>query len=321
MLINGPKIGLRAEFKAVLLEDGKVVEETDWNSNMITDLCLTAIHSWSCQQRCFIGSGTTPPATTDTSIETLLPGSNINGADVGTPIQPAVTPIPAVAPDWGHWSMKKFRFEAGNGTGSVNEFILGTASAGIYKSISGSNAMHRHVLPATINKAANQVLDVYFKYWSYPDIIPTTGTVTIQGINYDTETSYYALDSNNRGSMFVNIGQSLVFGSYFKCWDGAPAGLTGAGPTGNYADGGYDTSRGLINSGLGFGDWKVWSGLDVMNTASGIITVLGCQTTIGYRIQTSFAATDGPNIGGGFPKTNTDIINATWRYNYGRYTP
>ena len=57
MLINGPKIGLRAEFKAVLLEDGKVVEETDWNSNMITDLCLTAIHSWSCQQRCFARAG------------------------------------------------------------------------------------------------------------------------------------------------------------------------------------------------------------------------------------------------------------------------
>ena len=96
-------------FKFRIWKDGCIKRETDWFPNLITNMGLDSLGLYtflisspgfykgsSVMDRCWIGSGNTPPAVTDTAMTSVLPPTG--GATVfGTPTRFVQTALPYYA--------------------------------------------------------------------------------------------------------------------------------------------------------------------------------------------------------------------------------
>lgn len=167
--------GLQGEYRCVLYdneEDMNVIHDTGWHDNVITNLGLDLYGSdanW--EQYFYIGNGTTPVDFTDTAMEGFLAQSTTpgNGDQVQT--------VP-ISPDWTSAQTKSKRFIAGVGTGTITELGVGSSTDG--------TELFCHQLVAPIVKAAINVLDVIWRLTVWPDLTTTAGSVTIDGVVYDT---------------------------------------------------------------------------------------------------------------------------------------
>lgn len=303
---HGTKI--RGEFKAILYNpDGSIAVETDWNSNQIVANGMIIYGTSSWYQFCTIGSNGTGPGTGDTGIGSLL-GTGVSSST--NPLSFSDYPRPPVAPNYERYSVKKWRFNAGNGTGTVAEF---TISAGN----NGTNIFCRHTLPVPIVKSAQQVLDVFYRFYTYPDLVVKTGQVVIDGITYNWETSYYNVQYYNN-STFALGGLDVSAPYLFVVYDGAKAALLDTAPSGNSANGAVQVN---VQNGSGYIDSRFDIGLDQCNTSTGKIKVVAFNDRQKRRLQCTFSAVDGPDIGGGIPKTEIKIMSLTFKYSWARYVP
>ena len=300
--------GLRGEFRAILRNsDESIVSDSGWNSNLIVDNAGWLLDQWYAWYTWMaIGSSATAPATNNTSIGALLPLGIISGGT--NPLPYTDYPRPPVAPNYERYSVKKYRFVAGKGTGTVNEFTLGSNNL-------GTDIFCRHVLPAPIPKAADQSLDVYYRIYWYPDLIPRTGTVMIKGVSYDWETSFFNLVGYNY-SCFAHYDHNSTFASNFRVYDGAKASPTGGTPTGNTANTGI---KSYVNDGAWYRTNRFTAGLDNCNTASNTIKVITVPTYTYHNMQIQIL--DSATGLNGFPKDNTEEMTVDWKITWGRYVP
>ena len=303
LTVASPTVGLKGEFRAILRNpNGSVAHDSGWNRNLIVDNGLLHSNiSASFPFWCCIGSSSAAPTTADTSIGTFLAAESSHS----NPMPYVDYPRPPVGPNWERYSIRKTRFEAGEGTGTVREFTYGWNNT-------GTNIFCRHVLPAAIPKAANQSLDIYYRYTVYPNHTPVTGTVTIDGTIYDWEASFYDYDSYNY-NMFSNMDFNTAFNSNFRVYDGAK-GTSTTDPTGNTAN---TATSYWLNGGSGYLTRRFTAGLDNCNTASNTITVLGQQTEWYMRLQVEVL--DQATGTTGFTKDNTMEMVVDWRLNWARY--
>jgi hypothetical protein len=167
----------KGEFRLVLMTDtGIVIQDTGWFDNLFLDngIYNVGFENWSDSMA--IGDGTATPQVTDLNLQNQLAQvgaslySEVNG---GTPNYEVITTL-------------KGRFNAGVGTGTINE-------VGIRKSSTfyGGNldlSFRTLVVPGIV-KAANQVLDVYWKLTVTPDLTPQSGTFTWDGVLYNYRTA------------------------------------------------------------------------------------------------------------------------------------
>ena len=128
---------------------------------------------------CVLGSGSSTPVVTDTSITSILGSSTtLQASGVGT----ANTSTP---PYWCsyYWT---YRFIEGVATGNISQVAMafGTVSAGttlfslaLVKDSGGT--------PITITKLADEVLDVTYTLQLFCPSADVTGTISISGVNYD----------------------------------------------------------------------------------------------------------------------------------------
>ena len=128
---------------------------------------------------CVLGSGSSTPVATDTSITGILGSSTtLQAYGVGT----ANTSTP---PYWCsyYWT---YRFIEGVATGNISQVAMafGTVSAGttlfslaLVKDSGGT--------PITITKLADEVLDVTYTLQLFCPSADVTGTISISGVNYD----------------------------------------------------------------------------------------------------------------------------------------
>ncbi len=293
------------EFKAILYnEDGSIAKETDWEHNLIVNNGLIIYGTSSWWSKCTIGSDNTAPVNTDTTIGSLL-GTHVASSSV---VGAADYPNPVVGPNYERWSIRKWRFVAGNGTGIIREFTLGMGD-------NGTNIFCRHVLSSEVTKGASQIVDIFYRFYVYPELTPTTGSVLVGGVNYDWECSNFNLTARNT-TLFVPMDFNLIFSSFFKAYDGAKAGVEDTTPTGDSATGATKT---FLASGSGYEDWRFNIGLDDCNTDTNKITVITIPLATGHKVQCTFEATDGPDIGGGIPKDYTKEMTASLKILWSRY--
>lgn len=302
------KSRLRGEFKAILYNaDGSIAEETDWNSNIIVDNGLiiygtTAWYTW-----CTIGSNSTGPATSNTTIGSQL-GSSVSGGS--NPMPFIDYPRPPVAPDWERYSILKWRFDAGNGTGLVNEFTVGAANG-------GTNIFCRHVLPSTITKGADQALDIFYRFYVYIDSTAQTGSVTVDGINYDWEFKPVARNNYN----YTLFAQADLITSFAPiAYDDSGVGGTDTSvPTGDSVS--HNTPESVITTGSGSGykDIEIKMGLDQFVTATDEIRYIVFYNSSRHVFQLTLTATSGGDVGGPLPKDETEILTFTTKLAWGRY--
>jgi hypothetical protein len=307
-------MGLRGEFKAILYNsDGSIAQETPWSSNLITDNGLDIYDkgtpsAWYLY--CSIGSGSTPPSVSDTTIETHLATSSVDS----NPLPYGDYPRPPVAPDWERWSMRKWRFTNGLGTGTVREFTIGYAN-------NGTDIFCRHVLPTPIVKNDNQTLDIFYKFYIYITSTPTTGSFLFDGVNYDWESKPINRDAYNY-SLFSRVGLLTSYTPrFYPSTSASGTDTTEPTSTGSVSHSSPEFGSSYTATGNYWKELTQTFGLNQANTSDRTIRWITHRNTTYHYFQTGIVATDGPNVGLGFPKDETEILTLVTRISWGRYTP
>lgn len=148
-------------------------------TNLILNSGLDRIAIGNFIAGCVLGSASSTPVVTDTSITSILGSSTtLQASGVGT----ANT---STTPYWCsyYWT---YRFIEGVATGNISQVAMafGTVSAGttlfslaLVKDSGGT--------PITITKLADEVLDVTYTLQLFCPSADVTGTISISGVNYD----------------------------------------------------------------------------------------------------------------------------------------
>jgi len=301
------KIG--GEFRVILRDlQERVLYDSGWRHNLILDQGLDRIANASIATYGHIGSSSTPAAVTDTTLGSELARSN--SSDPNFYYQ---DPIPAGPPDYYNYKTQYFRFNAGVGTGTVREVGCGTTPDTLIDV--------RHVLGTPIVKAAQNVLDVYYRYSAYPDLTDDVGQVTLDGVLYDYTgraadvglSSYQLEDGRSAGP----VSYPSDIGTYRYFTDGMALGSITGLPTGGTPSIGlaYLTkSTSTYVASNHYLDFSWFIDLDGANDPSGF---RGLVTPLWLNyIQYIFSANSG---GGTIPKTNTKTLSFTWRVSWSRH--
>jgi hypothetical protein len=202
-----------------------------------------------------------------------------------------------------------YRFAAGVGTGTIREFGTGPSSSNI------NMCVHTLVSPE-VNKAADQVLDVYYRFSVYPDLTDNTGSVLIDGQTYDWVSRVARIEDYDAPMYFMEpypsptyhwVSSSTTLGpvtdGLLPTWDGASQLIQGneVGTT---------------------VEWQtVWSLEDGVVPGGYIGTALTSMTSAlassGYfGIKASFVN----QVGGlGIPKDNTQKLTLDWSATVSRH--
>jgi len=310
LTLKSPKFGMSGEFRAVLRNpDESVAYDTGWGDNLITDLgeiqfCVLDVNNPF--TRCYIGNSATAAAVGQTAMPSFV-------ASATSPTTSTPSSTNVGAPNYEKYTTKTWRFNAGVGTGTIQDMGIGSTT----NSVAGLFA--RHVLTSPVVKAANQSLDVSYRFTLWPSLIESEVTgVLIGGVNYTCKTSIYNLTNNTGGDNFGVITFKSGSTNYWTVYNGIKATPTGTAPSGTTAvmTGTFRSNYNQVGAQM---DALVFYPLNAGNTANNIIRTATARIDPGaFYLQTEFTATDGPGIGDGIPKDLERELTLNWRLNWGR---
>ena len=224
-------VGLAGKVKlvAVNAETGEERLLADWFDNLITDGGLNRMGTDQHGNYCLVGSGSTPPANTDTALTTFIASTNNYTPTVGAA---------SSAPYYG-WELYKYRFNQGAAAGNISEIGIGwTATNGnlfartLVKD-SGGN-------PTTVTVLANEYLDVFHELRIYAPTSDVTTQVTIAGVVHDVIVRPSYVTYGYSGRWAASRGDAIRIGSGISST--AYAGTIGAQTTGPSGSSGLFTS-------------------------------------------------------------------------------
>lgn len=294
-------IGLKGIFnlKFTNVKTGQV-RELEF-TNLILNSGLDRMAAGAFIGGCVLGSASSTPVATDTSITSILGSSTtLQASGVGT----ANTSTP---PYWCsyYWT---YRFIEGVATGNISQVAMafGTVSAGttlfslaLVKDSGGT--------PITITKLADEVLDVTYTLQLFCPSADVTGTISISGVNYD----YIARPAN--AASWVATVNFLQFTP-----SSANTGTLGTqlnSPTGTSLSSAAITAS-TYTAGNYYRDVAYFWDLNYGNHASGIRSIYigaGGNGEIRWQIQYG-KSSDGTTI----PKDATKRLTLNVRFSWGR---
>lgn len=224
------KVG--GEFRCILRNSmGGIVQDTGWFSNLVTNTGLANMHTQNWFSYFHIGASSTAPAFTNSTLGSWLAVHSVGLGDTesGTP----------VAPNYEYWTTRGNRFNAGVGTGTIAEL-------GISWSSTNTNMCIRALVSPTIVKAADQVLDVYYRFKLWPSLADVAGVVSIAGQNYNYLLRAKDVDTNDYQRTFTTM-RFTTDGSFISVYQDDIVAVT-VGPT--VASGGSGTDNAETYVGL-----------------------------------------------------------------------
>lgn len=170
--------------------DGTVARETPWFDNLITNNGLDLI--WTSSSIAFgikdlnpygfVGTGSSTPAYTDTTLQSYLATGNLA----------AVTATTYVAGPPPYWTCTgNYRFGTGVAAGNLSEVGVGWATNRLF---SRSLIKDSFGNPTTITVLPDEVLDVFYEFRVYPPTTDTTFTVVLNGVGVSVNARSYNID-------------------------------------------------------------------------------------------------------------------------------
>lgn len=293
-------VKVRGRFKIEAVKaDGSRRLLADWFDNLVTDTGLNLIGtSTSWLTNCFVGSGNTAPANSDTSLVSLVATAanvtNTSAAAAGS------------SPYFGTRS-KTFRFAIGTATGNLSEIGVGPASTTLFSRaliLDGLGA------PTTITVLSTEALDVTYQFQQYVPLTDVTGTVSINAVSYAYTVRAASATSANNWAPNTNGEQAGI--SFCNVFNGAIGAIT-ATPAGSSASNG-----GIVNAAYSAGshqrDATISFGLTDGNVAGGITAALlnfGASFGTLGQFQVGFT----PAI----PKDSSHTMTLTFRQSWARH--
>ncbi|UZV39861.1 tail fiber [Xanthomonas virus PB119] len=304
-------VGLEGRFKIQKKKVGsdELIEVAPWQDNLITNYGLDqigvrgSISQW--MYALAVGSGSTPPAITDTGLV-----AKVAQAERSTASGTAVAGQTQAVPYYG-WIRHTYEFAAGTAAGNLSELGL--------KYYTVDNLVHTRALikdssgnPTTITVLADEILIVTYEVRLYVDSTDKTYNETIKGV----PTVITVRPSSLINNWFNNNGQLLfsdyVWGGY---WYYGGTGL-GVGPVTGVPSGTMDS---FSNVQLGRPAYVAGSytrnvvmRLTIANMAGRTITgAKGISGAVEFQI----------GFSPGFAKTDAETVDLTLGVSWGRYVP
>lgn len=270
----------------------------DWFPNQILDAgrnIMATMDNWNAH--CQVGTDNTLPTVDDTTLVEYFAGSsNVVNNIVGA----------QGSPPYYQYERKQYRFAAGTVTANLSEAGVGWSSANGPFLISRALILDGGGTPTTVTPLADEYLDMFYELRYYPPLVDATGTVTLNGVVYNTKTRASLVTA----SAFKVGAQIGVLGSvYWVAYDGDIGTITQA-PSGNPAnnDNQNQFALGYVNNSYEL-DLQVECGPAGWELGAPGIRSIFIRTTAG-DFQTQFGAVsdDSP-----IPKTVSFTMSFTWR--------
>lgn len=299
------KFGFAGRYRMTALKldaDGNVLSErllADWFKNDITDIGLNALGTLGVWSYCRVGSGSTPPAETDTALVAQLGSTtSLVAANAGN----------SGSAPWYGWARRTYRFAAGVATGNVSEVGVGWAATGATL-FSRALVRDEEGDPVTVTVLADEVLDVVYEARMYaPYTADTTFDVTISGATQSVTGRVAAV-----GDWACNylMSNGFTHGGWFAPFNGN-IGTISQSPSGSQgADAGGSMAAYSNNSLTRSGNFA-W-GLDSGNLAGGIKSIRhqigGDPIYFQYQFTTAIA------------KDNTKTLTLGFSFSWDRHAP
>lgn len=253
-----------------------------------------------------VGTGSTAPANTDSALANWLAGTRrISGGGTG----PTVTASYGGNPTYHTETTYTWEFDQGAAAGNLSEIGVGWASSGSLFSraliVDGSNN------PTTITVQAIEFLTVTYKLRMYPPTADVTGTITLDGADYD----YIIRPAYAGGSTWASQGRrayASAAANYAASYTGDIGAMT-AGPSGTTSGALYAAadaySAGSYKRTIGFD-----AGINTWNLAGGIRSVAFYPAGYGNENQMGWQCQFDPKI----PKDNTKELSLTFDVSWAR---
>lgn len=236
---------------------GKITKQTKPFKNLITNSGLDYFFIGfagpygipQCLQGAYVGTGTTAPAVTDTTMTTLLASVNSsNGASSPMTGWVYVAAAGSVPPYW--TSTGTYTFPAGSATGTLSEVGIGG-----WISTSPNYILQSHALivdgtgtPTTITVLSTEQLTLTYTLNLYWNTTIQTGTVSISGVVYNLQwlpvtinvpSGKPASNFGNYFAYFTLTGYNGSLGTITTAPTGATGSNNGTGSLAPYSVGSY----------------------------------------------------------------------------------
>lgn len=196
------------KFQATNAETGQSRVLADWFPNLITDQGLNQIGIGVQIDRCVVGSSSTPPSFTDSSLASFVAATTNN---IGN------STIMASSPPYYGANRRTYRFAMGAAAGNLSEVGMGWANNQLFSRAlildSGGN-------PTTITVLENEFLDVTYELRLYAPDTDEVGQFTLDGNLYDytlraarvTDPQYWGMFNGSQAAIFYDYGATCYSG-------------------------------------------------------------------------------------------------------------
>lgn len=314
-VIHAAHLGLEGRFKIEKRKVGsdELIEVAPWQENLILNRGLDALGDP--QQRDLdgwmyalaVGSGSTPPAVTDTGLVAKVAQTERSTASGATTSGRVVSPVP-----YG-WYRKTYQFNAGAAAGNLSELGL--------KYYTNDNLLNTRALikdssgqPTTITVLSDEILIVTYEVRVYVDMTDKTYTATIKGV--ETTITVRPMQINDTDPWW-NPGSDFAFSDYIwgYYWYYGGTGL-GVGPVTGVPSGTRESYSNvqLTNHTYVPGSYRYETSgnLSILNGAGRTFTAAQSVSSI-IPFQVGFSP--------GWSKTNAETVALRMAVSWGRYTP
>lgn len=144
---------------------GELAESPNLITNGGLDLMATQSNYLD---KCFVGTGSTTPQFSDSTLASILATSNTSSEARGTlPESPYYT-----------WVRKTYRFNEGVAAGNLSEVGVGFVATALFSRALILDALGN---PTSITILPDETLDVVYELRLYPNLVDATGTMTLGG--------------------------------------------------------------------------------------------------------------------------------------------
>lgn len=323
----GLHLRLRGMIRVQVLRDGEVREDTGWFPNLITNLGLdmlgdnqghhygAATADLSVVGRCTVGTGTTPPAFTDTALVTPLA---YTGTALGTSsnTSPYYSTSYVTGPPDYIQAVGIHTFAVGAVVGNISEIGFGglDSSSSTQLSLFSRQLIQVGGSPGTISVTSADQLVVTYSLQYYLNLTDTaysglviSGTTysgTIRAANSTNLSSIYPFEPVDASSVYLGYNPTINISGYAGALgpvtgvpSGANTGVRAVAPTAAYSPGSYAKSYTL--------SYTTAQG----NITGGIAAWLISCNMAAWQISVSPALS----------KDNTKTLTATFTISWARY--
>jgi hypothetical protein len=323
MNISNNRVGFEGFYKLELSradKNGNIIKETTRVvaefPNLITNNGLELLKTDTFADNCSVGTGSTTPAVTDTTLASHLATKvGQTSVDVG--------PGSSTSPRYSSATMT-WQFSQAAVIGNISEVGVGAGSGG-NNLFSRALILDQNGSPTTITVTAVDILTITYSLRLYPSEQDSVTSIVIGGVN-TTCTTRLGVRGNETAWTWV------IRGNPYKWWFQSQSenlqtysgglnaiGLNPADNSGADASGAYSSPAPSVGEFGNTGEYwyqVAWFFSTTQGNATGGIAAVATPNSGGTRAdqwKTGFS----PVI----PKTNTKTLTITTRYSWGRYTP